>query len=306
MKTSMLARVQEYLRRRRLLGYKLSVEGSLLLSFARFADRGGHHGPPTTRLMLRWATLPSKASRPYKARRLEIVRIFAKYLAAIEPSTEIPPPHVLGSAHSRNPPHIYTKEQIDTLIFRASRLSGRLRPKTFTTLIGLIACTGLRISEAIELRAADVDLDKAVLRIRESKFRVTRLVPIHWSTVAALKRYNTYRHRLWPNSPYFLVSERGMPLVRSTVHQAFRQLAKSITPTSNRSTVRIHDLRHTFACRVIEKWERTKRRADGRIAILSRYLGHAHVTDTYWYLSAAPGLLAAAARNFKKPRHENS
>jgi integrase len=101
------------------------------------------------------------------------------------------------------------------------------------------------------------------------------------------------------------VSERGKALPRSTVYHTFRQLAESIVPTSNRSTVRIHDLRHTFACRVIGKWERTKRRAAGRIAILSRYLGHARVTDTYWYLSATPGLLAAAARNFKNPHHEN-
>jgi len=306
MKATMLARARAYLDRRRALGYALRVEGELLLDFARFADRSGHRGPPTKRLALKWATLPSSASRLYKARRLEILRTFAKHLAAIEPSTEVPPRHVLGPAHRRNPPHIYTAQQIETLMGRASRLSGVLRPHTFATLVGLIASTGLRISEALKLRAADVDFLHRVLTIRESKFRITRLVPLHRSTAMALKRYHARRLRLWPHSPFFLVSERGMPLSGSTVHHTFRQLAGSITPTSNRATVRIHDLRHTFACRVIEKWERTHRRAAGRIAVLSRYLGHARVTDTYWYLSATPELLAAAARDFKTPRHEDS
>lgn len=305
MKSTMLARVRGYLHHRRALGYALRIEGDLLLGFARYADRRGHRGPPTNRLMLSWATLPSTATRLYKARRLEIVRTFAKYLSAFEPSTEVPPRHVLGPAHRRNPPHIYTADQIQTLMTRASRLSGELRPDTYETLIGLIACTGLRISEALNLRVADVDFDEGVLTVRESKFRLTRLVPVHRSTVVALRRYNARRQRFWPHSSSFLVSDRGLPLPRSTAHQTFRQIARTISPTSGRSTVRIHDLRHTFACRVIVKWERTKQRAAGRIAVLSRYLGHAHVTDTYWYLSSTPELINAAARNFKDPRHEN-
>lgn len=157
----------------------------------------------------------------------------------------------MGPAHRRNLPHIYTAEQIQTLMARASRLSGELRPETFVTLIGLIASTGLRISEALKLHVADVDLDHGVLTIRESKFRLTRLVPLHPTTVVALKRYDTRRRRLWPHSPHFLVSERGTALSGSTVHQTFRQLAGSITPTSGRPTARIHDLRHTFARWVI-------------------------------------------------------
>ncbi|MSU32576.1 MAG: hypothetical protein EXS25_07950 [Pedosphaera sp.] len=165
MKTTMLTRVETYLRHRRSLGYALRIEGELLLGFARFGDRCGHRSPPTNRLSLRWATLPSNASRLYKARRLEVVRTIAKHLAAIEPSTEVPPRHVLGPAHRRNPPHIYTAKQIQTLTARTSRLSGELRPRTFVTLVGLIASTGLRISEALKLRVADVDLDHGVLTI---------------------------------------------------------------------------------------------------------------------------------------------
>jgi integrase len=181
-----------------------------------------------------------------------------------------------------------------------------LSPETLETLVGLIACTGLRISEALQLRVQDVDLDHGVLSVRESKFRISRLVPVHRSTVKALRRYASHRHRLWPHASHFFVSHRGGPLPKSTVGQTFRRLARDILPTSNRSSVRIHDLRHTFACRVIEGWERTKRRAAGRIAVLSRYLGHARVTDTYWYLSATPQLLEAATGNFKSPRHEDA
>lgn len=190
MNASMRTRVQEYLRQRRSLGYALHIEGQLLLNFARFADRSGHRGPLTTRLALKWATLPASATRLYKARRLEIVRTFSKHLAAIEPSTEVPPRHILGRGHRRNPPHIYTAEQIETLLGGASRLSGELRPQTFATLVGLIATTGLRISEALKLNVADADLDRGVLTIRESKYRLTRLVPLHRSKVAALKRYH--------------------------------------------------------------------------------------------------------------------
>lgn len=306
MKATMLTRVQTYLKHRRSLGFALRIEGELLLAFARFADHCGHRGAPTNQLMLKWATLPSSATRLYKARRLEIVRTFAKHLAGIEPTTEVPARHVLGPAHRRNPPHIYTEQQIHVLMTRASRLAGELRPETLETLVGLIACTGLRISEALHLRVDDVDLDHGVLTVRESKFRLSRLVPVHRSTVEALRSYANRRQRLWPNASHFFVSHQGAPLPKSTVYQTFRCLASDIVPTSNRSTVRIHDLRHTFACRVIEGWERTKRRAAGRIAVLSRYLGHARVTDTYWYLSGTPELLNEAARNFTNPSHEDA
>lgn len=301
MKPTMLARVQAYLRQRRTLGYRLRIEGRLLLGFARYVDRSGRRGPPTSRLMMEWANLPSTATRLYKARRLEIVRAFAKHHSAVEPATEVPPRHVLGPAHRRNPPHLYTTNQIRALMARATRLPGELRSSTYSTLIGLIACTGLRISEALELRVVDVDLRHGVLTIRQSKYRLSRLVPIHSSTVSALLRYSKRRQRLWPNASTFFVSDRGRPLPRSTVHQTFRKLARTISPTSGRRTVRIHDLRHTFACRVLLGWERSRRRAAGRLAILSRYLGHAHVTDTYWYLTATPGLLRQAARNFTMP-----
>ena len=302
MKSTMRHRVQAYLARRRALGYRLRIEGQLLLNFARFADRGGHAGAPTKQLMLRWATLPTHADPLYKARRLEIVRTFAKHQIAIEPLTELPPRHVLGVAHRRKPAHLFTRAQIRNLLARAGRLRGQLRPLTYRTLIGLLACTGLRISEALTLRLADADLDLGVLTIRESKYRLTRLVPLHPSALRPLRGYVRKSRHLHPQAQQFFVSERGLPLAYSTVRQTFRRLAEGFIPTSGHRFVRLHDLRHTFACRVLLRWERSQQRAAGRLAVLSRYLGHARVTDTYWYLTAFPELLAETARNFKLPQ----
>lgn len=302
MKSPMRNRVQAYLARRRALGYRLRIEGQLLLNFARFADRGGHSGAPTTQLMLRWATLPINADPLYKARRLEIVRTFAKPQIAIEPLTELPPRHVLGAAHRRKPAHLFTPAQIRRLLTRAGRLSGHLRPFTYWTLIGLLACTGLRISEALALNLIDADLEHGVLTIRESKYRLTRLVPLPPSTLRPLRGSVRKSRRLHPQAQRFFVSERGLPLACSTGRQTFRLLAVDFLSTSGPRFVRRHDLRHTFACRVLLRWERSQQRAAGRLAVLSRYLGHARVTDTYWYLTAFPDLLAGTTRNFKLPQ----
>ena len=297
----MQGRVRAYLAQRRALGYRLRIEGLLLLNFARFADRSGHSGPLTKDLMLRWATLPTQADPLYKSRRLEIVGTFAKHQVMLEPLTDLPPRHVLGPAHRRKPAHIFTTSQIQQLMARAGRKPGKLRSHTYRTLIGLLACTGLRISEALALHLENVDLEQGVLTIRESKYRLTRLVPVHPSALAALKRYHRKRQQLYPQAGTFFLSEAGNRLAYSTVRTTFQNLATGILPTSGRRHVRLHDLRHTFACRVLLRWERSKRRALGRLAILSRYLGHARVTDTYWYLTATPALLAQAGRGFQLP-----
>ncbi len=296
---TMLARVRAYLSSRRALGYRLRIEGGLLLNFARFADGSGHSGPLTKEIMLRWALLPGDADPLYKARRLEIVRVFARHLAVLEPLTEVPARHILGPAHRRKPVHLFTGGQITLLLARALRLSGRLRPHTYHTLLGMLACTGLRISEALALRGADADLERGVLTIRESKYRLTRFVPLHPSALAPLQRYARQRQRLHPLAHHFFVSDLGRHLAYSTVRTTFRRLARGLVPESGRRHVRLHDLRHTFACQVLHRWEHSKRRAVGRLAILSRYLGHARVTDTYWYLTATPELLHGAARGFK-------
>ncbi len=298
MKQTMLARVTAYLALRRSLGYKLRIEGQMLQNFARYADRSGHNGPLTRSLALHWATLPHGADRLYQARRLEVIRVFAKHQVVLEAATEIPPRQALGPAHRRNAPHLYHPAEVKKLLQRAARLPGRLRPATYKHLLGLLACTGLRISEALALPIGDVDLTRGILTVRATKYHETRLVPLHPSALPPLNRYVQRRQKLFPGAQHFFVSDRGRRLAYTTVRTTFRQLAAGFVPNSNRRYVRLHDLRHTFACRVLLGWQWSKRGATGRVAILSRYLGHQKVSDTYWYLSATPELLAEAARQF--------
>jgi integrase len=301
---TMVAKVKAYLAYRRSLGYQLKIEGRLLAQFAKFADRRRHRGPLTTELALRWARATSSADRLYWARRLEVVRCLARHLAPMEPGTEIPLRGLLGPAHRRTAPHIYSDAEIAGLMTSARRLgpTGGLRPQTFGTLIGLLAATGLRISEALHLARRDADLDRGLLTVRETKFRKTRLVPLHTTATAALRAYAELRDRTLPNceSDRVFVTDRGLHLKYSTVRTVFRQLCDGLQIAGNRRRPRLHDLRHTFACRRVEAWSDAGLDPTQGIAALSTYLGHAKVTDTYWYLTATPDLMARAAAKFEK------
>jgi integrase len=188
-------------------------------------------------------------------------------------------------------------------MLRAKRLSGSLRGQTYWTLVGLLACTGLRISEAIHLKTHDVDLEEGVLTVRESKYRNTRLVPLHATALRHLQHYAGLRRRMFPLATSFFASERGTPLAYRTVAATFSRLRSGMA-RGRRRPPRLHDLRHTFACRVLLRWQKNPKGASSRVAILSRYLGHAHVTDTYWYLSALPELMAQAGEAFARYRDE--
>jgi integrase len=297
-KATMTARVKAYLARRRALGYKLSREGQQLLNFARYVDRTGYRGPLTTCLALRWATLPQEADPAYRARRLDIVRVFARHQAVLEPTGEVPPRRVLGPGFRRKTPHLFSARQIRQLLQRSGRLPGRLQPRTYRTLLGLLACTGLRIAEALALTVKDVDLVRGVLTVRLSKCQHSRQVPLHPSARSALQRYARQRIGLFPQAQTFFVSERGRSPSYGAVHRVFVGLSQNMIPSNGRRRVRLHDLRHTFACRVLLKWQRSRRGAAGRVVILSRYLGHIHPSDTYWYLTAVPELLKQAAARF--------
>jgi integrase len=301
MKLTMTSRVQAYLARRRALGYKLFREGRQLLNFARYAEESGHRSPLTAGLALRWATLPRDADPAYRARRLDIVRVFARHQSVIEPATQIPPRHVLGPAFRRKTPHLFAAQQLHQLLRRAGGLPGQLRPLTWQTLIGLLACTGLRISEALALTVPDVDLEQGVLTIRQSKGQHSRLVPLHRSALPPLRHYARRRKREFPQAQLFFVSDRGQPLRYSAVSWAFSRLTYDMIPSNGRPHVRLHDLRHTFACRVLLAWQQSRRGASGRVAILARYLGHTHLRHTYWYLTAVPQLLEQAAKHFASP-----
>jgi integrase len=259
--------VEEYLDYRRRLGFRLHTAGQMLLEFARYADRVGHTGPLTT---------------------------------------EIPPERLLGSAHRRTDPYIYSEAELSTLLAAARRLPPLtgLRPRTYATLIGLMTCTGLRISEVLKLSRGDVDWGHGTLTIRESKFHKSRLIPLHPSVVPVLREYARLRdrHHPIPQTEAFFVSDRGTALPYSTVRQTFRKLCKHLplTTRSGGRGPRIHDIRHTFACRRLLRWYADGVDLDRAVAALSTYLGHAKVSDTYWYLTGIPELLGRAASRFER------
>lgn len=297
-KRTMTSRVREYLSRRRALGYKLYREGRQLLNFARYADGARHRGPLSTALALRWAALPRAADRAYHARRLNILRVFARHQAVLEPATQVPARHILGPDFRRKTPHLFTTRQLHQLLQRANTLSGQLRPLTYRTLLGLLACTGLRISEARALATQDVDLVQGVLTVRFSKLEHSRLVPLHPSAGPPLRHYARRRADLFPQTHTFFVSDQGERLQYGAINRVFAGLSRDMVPAHGRRHVRLHDLRHTFACRVLLRWQRSRRGVAGRVVVLSRYLGHVQVRDTYWYLTAVPELLLQATARF--------
>lgn len=299
---SMVALSEDYLAARRKLGFSLKVEGQQLLGFARYADETGHAGPLTTELALQWAKLPRNAAPEYWSRRLGIVRRFAKYRSLFDPATEIPPVRLLGPAHRRPAPYIYSTEEIEALLQACAKLgpAGGLRPRTFVTLFGLLASTGLRISEALRLTRKDVDLGASVLSVAETKFTKSRLVPLHDSAARELRKYAKHRdrrHRLLSTHAFF-VTELGTSLKYWRTFMLFSRLRDDLGWSGPRRP-RIHDLRHTFAVMRILQWYHEGADVDQKIAALSTYLGHVKVTDTYWYLTAVPELLAVASERYE-------
>jgi integrase len=305
-RSTMVIMVKEYLAYRRALGFALESSGGLLLNFARFTDRSGHRGPLTTDLALRWASLPKAASPRYRAERLSIVRGFARYLAARDGRSEIPDQRLLGMNHYRLQPHIYSRQQLRDLVRAAANLSAtyRLRPLTYSTLFGLLASTGLRVSEALSLDRDHVDLARGILRIEQTKFRKSRLVPLHPTAVQAMRRYARERNRD-PQSRHsnaFFIGYRRRPIPYGTLRHTFRRLCAQLGWRSNGMLPRprIHDIRHTFACRRLLGWYKEGVDVDQRIASLSTYLGHGKVTDTYWYLTGTTQLLQTAGGRFER------
>lgn len=306
-RTTMRAKVDAYLTARRHAGFALQIEAVQLKSFARFADAAGHTGPLTIALASRWATAtrPCTPGRPptalTAARRLEVLRPFARYWQAWEPATEIPPRRLFGPGHRRLTPHIYTEQEITALLEAAARLppSGSLRAACCATIFGLLAATGVRISEALHLTRSDVDLERGLLWIRQTKFGKSRWVPLHATTTQALQRYAQVRDQdpRSASTVAFFIGTHGRPPQRQNVEYAFRHLRRHLGwhARGGHPAPRLHDLRHTFICRRLERWYAEGHNIDQDILALTTYVGHAQVTDTYWYLTATPVLMAIAA-----------
>jgi integrase len=297
-------RVEDYLITRRRLGYQLKVEGDELFRFARFADENGSNKALTLEIAVAWAKSSKKVSNICPARRLETIRGLAKFCALFEPETQIPPPGLLGRGHRRVAPHIYTEEELSDLMQAATKLSPQngLRPLTMQYLIGLLSATGLRISEALRLNRSDVDLERKLLLIRETKFCKSRYVPLHQTTADALTQYGRIRDRFTPagTNAFFLFDNGRPPNYRQALY-AFQSIRSQLGWDRNSKRLpRLHDIRHTFACNRLLLWYQQGIDVNNAILLLSVYLGHSKISDTYWYLTAIPSLMAIAAERFER------
>jgi integrase/recombinase XerD len=281
--------VESYIAVRRACGFAFQSEGTCLQGFAAFSDARGHHHVRSD-IAIEWARLAR--SRRQRARRLGIVIRFARYVLAEDGRHELPTA-VLGSETTPRPvPYIFSPEAIQQLMQAAARSGYRtLRRATYSTLFGLLACTGLRLSEAIHLRYADITQDGLV--IRRTKFRKSRLVPLHDTTRGALDRYLEQRRPYARLDDHVFISLRRKPLLVHDAERAFRTAAREIglkrEPGRPRPT--IHALRHTFAVRALEACPDDRDRITQHMVALSTYLGHGHVAHTYWYLEATPQLM---------------
>jgi len=299
--------LQDYLTLRRRLGFKLRGTDYLLRQFVRFAKAQGT-ARITTQLAVRWATQRPESEPVTMAARYRTLRLFALYLNPLDPHTEIPPAGMLPYRKERKSPYIYSDQEVVRLVHTAKTLPSPkgLRGPTLSTLIGLLAVTGMRVGEAIGLDRDNVDLRHAMLTIRQAKGYRTRLIPLHPSTGTMLQRFERLRNRLCPQplSPSFFVSEQGTRLNDNRVRAWFATLSRQIglRKANAHRGPRLHDLRHRFAIRTLLRWYRTDADVDVHMPELSTYLGHLHVSGTYWYLSAIPELLQLATRRWERKK----
>lgn len=295
--------LREYIAARRALGTQLQEPAHTLHGFLEFLRRKRARFI-TISLALEWSQQSQNVQRATWARKLSMVRQFARWLNVLEPRHQVPPPRLLPVRHRRSKPHIYTDAQIIQLMEAAAALRSprRLKALTLKTLIGLLAATGLRPGEAAALEDRDVDLRAGVLVIRESKFGKSRQVPVHESTAMALANYARVRDRVIPHrhSSSFFVSEAGTTLDIGTVRRWFGEIStacglrKALTGKRYGRGPRLQDLRHTFATRRLVEWYRSGLNVSVQMPKLAAYLGHSSVGCTYWYIEAVPELLQLA------------
>ena len=296
--------LDDYLRLRRQLGYKLREAGSLLRSFVRFAEQEGAEFIGT-KLALRWASGPNMTPA-LSGSRLGLVRRFATYVSAHDARTEVPAQKLLPYHFLRRDPYHYSDENVLQLVDAASRIdpTNKIKGPTLETLFALLAVTGMRVGEALALDCGDVDLDRELLTVRLTKGNKSRLIPLHPSTVVALRRYASIRDSVYPQpkGSGFFVWEGGDRLVYDSVHRWFLLVAchVGLRKPGDRLGPRVHDLRHYFAIRTLLNWYQSNADVEARLPELATYLGHVHVRDSYWYLSAVPELLKLATRRWER------
>ncbi len=297
--------IEQYVLLRRDLGFKLNGAQYLLRDFAGFME--DHAAPYITRdLAVQWAMRPQQVQSSYWAQRLMAVRCFARHHSATDPRTEIPPPDLLRYRPRRARPYLYTEHDIERLMAaaRALRPAGSLRGLTYASLLGLLSVTGLRISEALALRAADVDWQAGLLRIRKTKFGKARLVPLHSSTRRGLRQYARQRDAYFGFLPtaHFFLSKGGRPLSANEVWKTFRLLCRQVGlhASADWDEPQLHHFRHRLATESLLRWYRSGDDVEQRLPVLSTFLGHASIASTYWYLSSHPELMGRAMQRLEQ------
>lgn len=305
--------MEEYLAIRRSLGFKLIKVEATLRNFVAFTEKevASH---VSIDLALRWLKASTAKESATLADNLNTVRRFAIWRSVADARTEIPPKNLLPCRYHRNPPYIYSDEEIEKIVRSARNLPSAvgLKGLTYATLFGLLATTGMRISEVLALDREDVDLKERIVIIRKSKFRKSRLLPLHISTSDILENYAKRRDRIIPRpkSVSFFVSEQGTRPTQGTTRDNFAKISREIGLREKiegrrvGSGPRLHDMRHRFAARTLVDWYRAGIDVEREIHKLSTYLGHAHVNDTYWYLEAVPELLELATQRLMEERKE--
>jgi integrase/recombinase XerD len=294
--SALKARVDEYLRLRRALGFKLKEEGRLLGQLAAYLDAAGAE-TISTELAVRWAGLPVAVHPNHWSKRLRVVRGFAAYLQTLDPRTEIPPPDIFPHSRQRATPYLFSEHDVCRLMAEARRLRNPMRAASYEALFGLLAVSGMRIGEALALDRKDVDLDAGVITIRKAKGDRERLVPLHPTSSDALRRYASTRDRLipTPRSDAFFLSSAGTPVLAVGLQTTFREIMTRVGLRTEKVHPRIHDLRHRVAVNTLIDWYQSGVNVNEQMPTLSTYLGHVSPSDTYWYLSASPELMALAA-----------
>lgn len=298
--------VDDYIAIRRSLGFRLVAYPWMLHDFVDYLESHGE-SKVTTQLALEWAQRPGAGSHlSYLGKRLSVVRGFARHIRAFDPDTEVPAAHLMGWQACRATPYIYSEEDIRAVMFAARSLKPELRSLTYQTLVGLLFVTGARVGEMIGLDRDDIGWDDGVLVIRYSKFGKSRELPMHPSTLDALRHYAEVRDRLCPQpkSSSFFVNTLGRRLAYETVHQAFNKLTGTagLRARSENCRPRIHDTRHSLACATLVGWYRAGVDVQAQLPLLSAWLGHAKPENSFWYLSAVPELLALAAQ--RREQHQ--
>ncbi len=303
--TPLTKAIDDYLAMRRNLGFKLRDAGMVLKKFATFMEQQNAECV-TTQLALDWAQQPSNAQPALWAQRLSYIRCFARHHVASDSNTEVPPPGLLPFRAARAHPYLYSIEEVQGLLEHALQLSSstELRRWTYHALLGLLSVTGMRVGEALRLKLDDVDLDIGVLTVRGTKFGKSRLVPIHASTRDVLAGYRTRRanHLGDCDATHFFVTRTGHQLDGADVRRTFYRLSREIGLRGAQDSrgPRLHDFRHRFAVETLLGWYCSGQDALRRLPVLSTYLGHVHVSDTYWYLSAHPQLMTLAMHRMEQ------